>query len=141
MTGTQGAPWRSLSCFPLRPALHRCLASLEKKVQGGWGGHHLRLQTRWSSSQENMISRTHRHTQLINISGNNVSTYSQRHFPRSSEGKESAHSAGDPGSIPGSGSSPGVGNGTPLQYSCLENPTDRGAWRAAIYGVARVRHA
>ena len=45
-------------------------------------------------------------------------------------GKESAHNAGDPGSIPGSGWSPGEGNDNPLQYSCLENPMDRGAWQA-----------
>ena len=48
-------------------------------------------------------------------------------FPRSSVGKESACSAGDSGLIPGSGRSPGEGNGNPLQYSCLENPMDGGA--------------
>ena len=42
--------------------------------------------------------------------------------------KASAYNVGDPGSIPGSGRSPGEGNGNPLQYSCLENPMDRGAW-------------
>ena len=47
-------------------------------------------------------------------------------------------SAGDPGLIPGSGGSPGEGNGNPLQYSCLGNPMDRGAWRATVHGVARV---
>ena len=46
-------------------------------------------------------------------------------FPGGLEGKASACYAGDPGSIPGSGRSPGEGNGTPLQYSCLENPMDR----------------
>ena len=46
-------------------------------------------------------------------------------------------STGDPGSIPGSGRSPGEGNGNPLQYSCLENPMDRGAWRAAVHGVTK----
>ena len=46
-------------------------------------------------------------------------------------------SAGDPGWIPGFGKSPGEGNGNPLQYSCLENPVDRGAWRAAVHGVAK----
>ena len=56
-----------------------------------------------------------------------------------SVGKESACSAGDPGSIPGSGRSPGEGNGNLLQYSCLENPMDRGAWQASVHGVARVR--
>ena len=44
------------------------------------------------------------------------------------EGKASAYNAGDPGSIPGSGRSPGEGNGNPLQYSCLENPMDAGVW-------------
>ena len=63
-----------------------------------------------------------------------------RGFPDSSAGKESACSAGDPSSIPGSGRSPGEGNGNPLQYSCLENPMDRGAWRATVHGVARVGH-
>ena len=51
--------------------------------------------------------------------------------------KASAYNAGDWGSIPGSGRSPGEGNGTPLQYSCLENPMDRGAWWAAVHGVAK----
>ena len=58
----------------------------------------------------------------------------------SSVGKESACNAGDPGSIPGSGRPPGEGNGNPLQYSCLENHMDRGAWQATVRGVARVRH-
>ena len=49
-------------------------------------------------------------------------------FPGGSDGKASAYNPGDPGSIPGSGRSPGEGNGNPLQYSCLENPMDRGAW-------------
>ena len=51
-----------------------------------------------------------------------------------------ACNAGDQGSTPGLGRSLGVGNGNPLQYSCLENPMDRGAWWATVYGVARVRH-
>ena len=51
-----------------------------------------------------------------------------------SDGKESACSAGDPGSIPGSGRSLGERNGNPHQYSCLENPVDRGAWRASPWG-------
>ena len=61
-------------------------------------------------------------------------------FPRSSVGKESASNAGDPGSIPGSGRSPGEGNGNPLQYSCLENPMDWGTWQATVHGVTGVRH-
>ena len=49
-------------------------------------------------------------------------------FPGGSEGKASACNAGDLGLIPGSGRSPGEGNGNPLQYFCLENPVDREAW-------------
>ena len=60
-------------------------------------------------------------------------------FPHSSFGKEPACNAGDLGLIPGSGRSSGEGNGNPLQYSCLENPIDRGAWRAIVHGMARVR--
>jgi len=52
-----------------------------------------------------------------------------RGFPYSSVDKESACNAGDPGLIPGSGRSPGEGNGNPLQYSYLENPMDRGVWQ------------
>ena len=58
-------------------------------------------------------------------------------FLGSSDGKVSAYNAGDLGSIPGSGRPPGEGNGNPLQYSCLENPTDPGAWWATAHGVAK----
>ena len=58
-------------------------------------------------------------------------------FPGGSESKESACNAGDLSSIPGLGRSPGAGNGNPLQYSCLGNPMDRGAWRASVPGVAK----
>ena len=57
-------------------------------------------------------------------------------FPDSSSYQESACNAEDLGLIPGSGRSPGEGNGNPLQYSCLENPMDRGAWRATVHGAA-----
>ena len=60
-------------------------------------------------------------------------------FPGGSDGKASACNAGDLGSIPGLGRSPGEGNGNPLQYSCLENPTDGGAWLATVHGVAKSR--
>ena len=59
-----------------------------------------------------------------------------RGFPKWLSSKESACNAGNMGVIPGSGRSPGGGHGNPLQYSCLENPRDGGAWWAAIYGVA-----
>ena len=63
---------------------------------------------------------------------------SHRGFPGGSDGKAPACNAGDPGSIPGSWRSPGEGNDNPLQYSCLENPRDRGAWRespSSWYGL------
>ena len=58
-------------------------------------------------------------------------------FPGGSEVKASACNAGDLGSIPGLGRSPGEGNGNPLQYSCLENPMDGGAWRATVHVVTK----
>ena len=57
--------------------------------------------------------------------------------PGGSDGKEAACSVGDPGSIPGSGRSPGGGTGNPLQYSCLGNPMDREAWWALVQVVAK----
>ena len=62
-----------------------------------------------------------------------------RGFPGGSDGKESACNVGNLGSIPGSGRSPGEGNGNPLQYSCMENPMDGGAWWATVHGVAKSR--
>ena len=58
-------------------------------------------------------------------------------FPGGSASEESACSAGDLGSMPRSGRFPGEGNGNPLQYSCLENFMDRGAWQAVVHGVAK----
>ena len=56
-----------------------------------------------------------------------------------SGGKASVYNAGDLGLIPGLERSPGEGNGNPLQYSCLEYPMDRGAWRATVHGVGKSR--
>ena len=61
-------------------------------------------------------------------------------FPGGSGGKVSVYNVGDPGSIPGLGRSPGEGNDNPLQYYCLENPMDRGAWQATVHGVPKSRH-
>ena len=58
-------------------------------------------------------------------------------FPDGSDGKDSIWNARDPDSIPGWGRSPGEGNGNPHQYSCLENPIDRGAWQATVHGVTK----
>ena len=58
-------------------------------------------------------------------------------FPGGLDGKESACSVGDLGSIPGLGRSPGGGHGNSLQYSCLENSMDRRAWQTTVHGVAK----
>ena len=60
-------------------------------------------------------------------------------FPRGSDGKAFAYNAGDPGLIPGLGRSSGEGNGNPLQYSCMENPMDRGPWQATVHEVTNSR--
>ena len=60
-------------------------------------------------------------------------------FPWSLSGKESACNTGGPGSILGLGRYPGEGNGNPLQYTCLENSMNRGAWKATVHGVAKSR--
>ena len=65
-------------------------------------------------------------------------TAERLHFPDSSDGKESACNVGELGSIPGLGRSPGEGNGNLLQYSCLENPMDRGTWWATVCGVTEL---
>jgi len=59
------------------------------------------------------------------------------YFPGSSDSKESACNTGDMGLILGLERSPGEGNGYPLQYSCLENSMDRGAWQATVHGIAK----
>ena len=58
-------------------------------------------------------------------------------LPQWHSGKETTYNAGDAGSIPGSGRCPGEGNGYPLQYSCLGNPKDRGAWWAIVHGSTK----
>ena len=79
--------------------------------------------------------------QTFTFTGNklqvNVSLQVPLSFPGGSDSKESACSAGDLALIPGLGRSPGEGNGNPLQYSCLENPMNGGAWQAALHGVAK----
>ena len=68
-----------------------------------------------------------------------LTSSSSKGFPGGSEVKAAASNVRDPGSIPGSGRSPGEGNGNPLQYSCLENPMDGEAWWATVHGVAKSR--
>ena len=66
----------------------------------------------------------------------NARVSKDRGFPGGSDGKASAYNAGDLGSIPGLGRSPREETGNPLQYSCLENPMDGGAWWATVNGIA-----
>ena len=68
---------------------------------------------------------------------NNLVKAQIRGFPGGPDSKESACSVGDLGSIPGWGRSPGKGNGNPLQYSCLGNPMDGGAWQTTVHGVVK----
>ena len=76
------------------------------------------------------------------LNGQTTSAYRNLSFPGGSVIKNPPANAGDTGLIPGSGTSPGVGNGNPLHYSCPDNSTDRRAWRAAVLGVTqRVRHS
>ena len=110
------------------------------------GDHTETVVTEPSSSNSGKLLE-HKHSQRVQISGTSLMVQWLRlhtpnaggmgGFPGGSEVKASACNVGDLGSIPGSGRSPGEGNGNPLQYSCLENPVDRGAWWAAIYGVAQ----
>ena len=65
---------------------------------------------------------------LVNHTVSCLRAAKEKNFPGGPDGKASAYKVGDLGSIPGLGTSPGEGNGNPLQYSCLENPMERGAW-------------
>ena len=103
-------------------------------------GHH------WADSTLNLFSLFYSILPFIHgVEGdkNNlreVILYYSQSFPCSLSGKESVCSAEDMGSVPWSRRAPGKGNGNPLQYSCLENPMDRGAWQATVHGVERVGH-
>ena len=73
---------------------------------------------------------------VIMLKFNNILFGIQKNFKIPGD-SESAYNAGDPGLIPRSGRSPGEGNGNPLQYSCLENSRERGAWGAIVHRVAK----
>ena len=87
-----------------------------------------------------MISGRGPHAGIFVLNLKALLTLYYRGFPGGSEVKSYASNAGDLGSIPGSGRSPGEENGNPLQYSCMENPMDGGAWWATlVHGVAKSR--
>ena len=96
------------------------------------------LQMEWYFSHCVIIQdRSDKKVANIQLTFHNMLTTKKKDFPGCSDGKESAWNSGDLGSIPGSGRSPGEGNGNTLQYSCLENPRDRGAWQATVHGVTK----
>ena len=107
----------------------------------GWGGRG--SEKNWLFLERNHITIKYQdRSQYYNVLGAGnwkCSFRGMMAFPGGSDSKASAYSAGDLGSIPGSGRSPGEGKGNPLQYSCLENPMDRGAWLATVHGVAKSR--
>ena len=84
-------------------------------------------------AKQNKTKTNQKKSILFNSSGTKPPSY----FPGGSTGKESACNVGEVGSIPGLRRSPGGGHSNPLQYSCLENPMDREAWRAAVHGVCK----
>ena len=110
------------------------------RVFSNESAHRIRWSKYWSFSLN--ISPSNEHLGLISfridwldlltVQGT-LKSFVEHRFPGGSEVKVSAWNAGDPGSIPGLGRSPGEGNGNPLQYSCLENPTDGGAWWATVH--------
>ena len=111
---------------------------LERESRSAWCCGSLRPEVvTWVASS--ILYFTEGETQPRREKGDVVSMVDQGN-PSGSADKESTRNAGDPVSIPGSERSPGRGNGNPLQYSCLGNPTDRGAWWATVHGLPRLRH-
>ena len=105
---------------------------------GWWWGNLESQSTAFSFQPGQGLCACGQHTvNFFSLVGDSVSAKELKGF--GSVSKESACSAGDPGFIPGLGRSPGEGNGNTLQYPCLENLRDRGAWWAAVHGVAKSR--
>ena len=101
-------------------------------------GHTATHTYRCSDTQKHRCAQTtDRHTLTLTHVQARVCTHTCTQHPGGPDSKQSTPSAGDLGSIPGSGRSPGGGHGNPLRYSCLGNPMDRGAWRAAVHGEAK----
>ena len=94
----------------------------ESQGRGSLVGCHL-----WGRTESDTTEVTQQHVLLM------------QGFPGDSDGKVPVCNVGDPGSIPELGRSPGEGDGSPLQYSCLENPMDRGTWYATVHGVTKSR--
>ena len=112
---------KELWLFPLARHLHRA----QHASSPYFSSHFLLLLPQKTGFLFSIFSPPHRFLLIIVLG-----------FLGGSGGEESACNTGDPDSIPGSGRSPGEGKGNPLQYSCLENPVDRGAWQATVHEVA-----
>ena len=122
--------WKSLSCVWLcDPKDYRVRGILQARILG-WVAV---PSSRGSSQPRDWTQVSH----IVADSLPSAGVHLHLCFPGSSDNKESACNAGDPGWIPGLGRSPGGGNGNPLQYSSLENPISRGAWQPIVHGVTK----
>ena len=135
--GTSGLPFSTICCPHC--SFQALVSGSERTLEGG---------ERTSVAQGPLISRIEARVSCLFLNDLHGQEFpdsaSGRGFSGVSVGKEPAYSAGDArdtGSIPGSERSPGEGSGNPLQFSCLENPMDRGAWRAAVHGVVHTQHS
>ena len=128
--------FRSKTHSPFPHLLLSYIMCLMFQIFGAW----LKKKSTYFSSRLAWISGGHEDTRTYTRSLIFDCEHTDLGFPGVSVSKESACNAGDPGSVPGLGRSPGVGNSNPLHYSCLENPTDRGAWWTTAHGVTRVWH-
>ena len=104
----------------------QCSCLQNPRYEGAW----------WAAVYEVAQSRT-RLKRLSSSSSSSSMYHSLIGFPGGSVVKNPPANAGDAGLIPGLGRAPGEGNGNPIQYSCLENPMDKGAWWAIVYGIAK----
>ena len=127
------------------PAQRHCTPRGPTRGTGSWeagGEGSSDVQRRRHQHKGDTVIRraTEIHRRKVFVITSVVSHTASRGFPGGSVGKNLPVKAGDTGLIPGSGRSPGEGNGDPLQYPCLGNPMERGAWWATVLGVAKVRH-
>ena len=114
--------------LPLSILFHACWSPISSANLFWWVQSTGPVLTHWTQNQALLFTRDHSRWLNLQFCGILVA-----------QSVKSLPARGDPSSIPGSERSPGKGNGNPLQYSCLGNPMDRGAWWATIHGVARVR--
>ena len=126
------------NCAICRDAWHIC-HTLSQRVWHHWLNGHEFEKTQGDGKQQGSLACCSswgcKESDTVKWLNNNKAILAE--FPRWLSSKESTCNAGDMGLISGLGRSPGEGNGNPLQYSCLGNPMDRGAWRAIIHGVAK----